>query len=212
MFKILARAKNSWKSIIIIIVFLIIQAMSELSLPDYTSRIVNVGIQQGGIEDCVPEVIRQKSLDTMLIATKDDAYILDKYNLISRGTVSEEEFNKYEKKYPILKEQNIYLLKDIKSEDREKLKNIFAKPLIMYYFIENSGQMELMKNYVLSIMPNANKDDSLIDIVKTLPEEQQEQLISAFGNEIDKKVGGMLEQAGITALREEYKAVRIRYG
>ena len=51
-----------WKSVILIIVFLIIQAFCDLSLPAYTSDIIDVGIQNGGIEHTVPEKIQRKSL------------------------------------------------------------------------------------------------------------------------------------------------------
>ena len=69
MFKILKNLKNSIISIIIIIILLLIQAMADLALPDYTSKVVNVGIQQNGIETTVPEVIRQSQMDDLLIFT-----------------------------------------------------------------------------------------------------------------------------------------------
>jgi ATP-binding cassette subfamily B protein len=50
-------------SILIIIIFLFVQAISDLSLPDYTSHIVNIGIQQEGIENAVPQVIRKQELN-----------------------------------------------------------------------------------------------------------------------------------------------------
>ena len=41
MFKILLKLKKAWKSVLIVVVLLIVQAMGELALPDYTSKIVN---------------------------------------------------------------------------------------------------------------------------------------------------------------------------
>ena len=50
MLKLLKNLKNSWASVLIIVILLCIQAAADLALPDYTSKIVNVGIQYGGIE------------------------------------------------------------------------------------------------------------------------------------------------------------------
>jgi len=64
MFKLIKYLKNSVVPIIIIIGLLIVQAVCDLSLPDYTSNIVNVGIQQGGVEKVTPEVIRKSQLES----------------------------------------------------------------------------------------------------------------------------------------------------
>ena len=99
MFKVLLKLKKSWKSVLIVVTLLVVQAMAELALPDYTSNIVNVGIQQGGIETCVPQVVRKTSLESMLLATDEDDFVLDKYELISKGSLSEKDYQKYLKKY-----------------------------------------------------------------------------------------------------------------
>ncbi len=211
MFKLLARTRNSWKSIIIIITFLIVQAMAELTLPDYTSRIVNVGIQQNGIENCVPVVIRKSSLENIMMATNEDDFIFDKYTLISKNNVSKDDYEKYLKKYPILKDEDLYILNKISEDDEEKLETIFAKPLIMLYFVQNEEQASLLKKYVLMQLSSQDvalyMNNSLIDIVKHIPEEKRNELIGAFGEQIDKKVGGMLDQAGIVAVKAEYEAI-----
>ena len=90
MFKILLKLKKAWKSVLIVVVLLIVQAMGELTLPDYTSKIFNVGIQQGGIESCVPDAIREASMQNILLATDDDDYILDKYTLLSKSNLNSE--------------------------------------------------------------------------------------------------------------------------
>ena len=54
MFKMFRYMKERWHYIVMIIVLLFIQAFCDLSLPDYTSKIINVGIQQKGVEDGVP--------------------------------------------------------------------------------------------------------------------------------------------------------------
>ncbi len=212
MLKLLSKVRNSWKSVIIIIIFLIIQAMTELSLPDYTSKIINIGIQQNGIENCIPMVIRQSSMENIFLATDEKDYILNNYTLISKNKLSQKEYENYLKKYPVLENENVYILNKISKDDTEKLKNIFAKPLIMLYFIQTSeSQVELMKQYVLSLMPAENvnvlRNSSLIEVVKHLPDDKRKELVGVFGKLIDNKVGGMTDQAGIIAVKKEYEAV-----
>ena len=55
MLKILKYLRKTWVSVIVIVALLCVQAASDLALPDYTSKIVNTGIQQGRIETAIPE-------------------------------------------------------------------------------------------------------------------------------------------------------------
>ena len=82
-------------SIIAVIILLFVQAVSELSLPDYMSNIVNVGIQQGGIKNSAPEAIRKSQFDKLLlfIEENDTKLIEDNYKLINRNILSENEYN-----------------------------------------------------------------------------------------------------------------------
>lgn len=212
MLKILLKLRKEWKSVIIVMVLLVVQAMAELALPDYTSKIVNIGIQQGGIDCCVPEVVRQETMNNILLATNEDEIILKEYRLISKGSVSEEEYKEYLEKYPDLENENLYVLKDkISKDNKEKLEEVIAKPLVMIYFVENDEQSEEIRKYVLSQLSDEVavnlQDKSLIEIIKMLPEEQREGRISQFGKQLDEKLGGMIDQSAITVVKAEYKAI-----
>ena len=211
MFKVLLKLRKAWKSVLIVMILLVVQAMGELALPDYTSRIVNVGIQQGGVESCAPEAIREEELQNILLATDEDNSILDKYTLLSKDDLSESDYNKYVKEYPALEKENIYILKKISKEDKEKLEDVMAKPLVMMYVIQDETKSESMRQYVISVLPvevqSAFQNASLIDIIKAMPEEQSKQMIDNFGKQIEDTVGGMLSQSAITAVRTEYTAI-----
>ena len=211
MFKVLLKLRKAWKSVLIVMILLVVQAMGELALPDYTSRIVNVGIQQGGVESCAPEAIREEELQNILITTDEDDFILDKYTLLSKDDLSESDYNKYVKEYPALEKENIYILKKISEEDKEKLEDVMAKPLVMMYVIQDETKSESMRQYVISVLPvevqSAFQNASLIDIIKAMPEEQSKQMIDNFGKQIEDTVGGMLSQSAITAVRTEYTAI-----
>ena len=211
MFKVLLKLRRAWKSVLIVMILLVVQAMGELALPDYTSRIVNVGIQQGGVESCAPEAIREEELQNILLATDEDDFILDKYTLLSKDDLSESDYNKYVKEYPALEKENIYILKKISKEDKEKLEDVMAKPLVMMYVIQDETKSESMRQYVISVLPvevqSAFQNASLIDIIKAMPEEQSKQMIDNFGKQIEDTVGGMLSQSAIKAVRTEYTAI-----
>ena len=57
MLKVLKNLKESWPAVLVIVILLCVQAGVDLALPDFTSKIVNVGIQAGGIESSIPDVI-----------------------------------------------------------------------------------------------------------------------------------------------------------
>ena len=74
--------------ILLTIVLLFVLANAELALPDYLSKIVNIGIQQGGVKDAVAEAIRQSEMEKLLIfmSADDQALVLENYVLVEPGT------------------------------------------------------------------------------------------------------------------------------
>ena len=82
MLKVLKNLKKSFWSVVIIILLLIVQAQADLRLPDFTSRIVNVGIQAGGIETAVPKVISKENMENLLMFSNEDDKILENYSLV----------------------------------------------------------------------------------------------------------------------------------
>ena len=83
--------------------------MADLALPDYTSKIVNIGIQQSGIKEVSPKVIRKSKMDEILLLTNDDNEILENYELISKDNLSNKDYEKYLKEYPKLETEELYI-------------------------------------------------------------------------------------------------------
>ena len=112
MIKLMKYLKKSAGYVVLIIALLFLQAYCDLSLPDYTSRIVNVGIQQNGIEDSVPDKIRKTSMESLkLFMDEKNQKIVDSY---------------YEEDG-----ENLVLKKNISSSDRDKLGTILAEPMMV---------------------------------------------------------------------------------
>ena len=74
MMKIFKQLAHHWAVCLVVFALLFVQAYCDLSLPDYTSKIVDTGIQQGGIESPLPDTVRQGTLDALsLLMSEDDA-------------------------------------------------------------------------------------------------------------------------------------------
>ena len=100
-----------WKSVILIFVFLLLQAYCDLSLPQYTSNIIDTGIQNGGIEHAMPELITSDEFEKAVVFMSDD---------------EEEHFRSvYEK------EDDNYRLKVTKNNELDKLDDEFSMAFIM---------------------------------------------------------------------------------
>lgn len=199
MIKIFKYLKNSFLSILAIIAFLVVQAMCDLSLPDYTSKIVNVGIQQGGIENSAYTVIRESSLENILSLVSDDdkEYVLDKYKLIETKDSS-----KYKDKYPLIEEENLYLLDTKNKKEIEKLSDILEKPSLLLTAL-SSGES--------SIMPNMDLGDGVefITLMKTLPSEQKEEILKNINNKIEEVPETLISSASIAAVKAEYELIGV---
>ena len=215
MLKILKNLKYSLTSVIIIIVLLCIQAMADLALPDYTSKVVNVGIQQSGVESYVPDAIRKTQMDNMLVFTKDDNKILDKYSLISKQSLSEEDYNKYVKTYPILENEDIYILKHMNSKETEEFEKVILKPLLAANIIGNKqNNMQIIEKMVEKVPEEYRQQVLNIDMeqIKQIPELQlmifvQEAYFMLLGN-----FGSMIDQLAIAATQQEYAALGMDMG
>lgn len=217
MLKVLKNLKESWLSVIAIVLLLIVQAAGDLTLPDYTSKIVNIGIQSGGIENPAPEVIRKSEMDNLLIFTEDDEQILNDYKEISKENLDEKEYEKLVKKYPALENETLYEVKKLNSEEQTQLNNMMTKPLMMLSSLENEETANSMKEQMLSSMPAnipeqqkiAMQNMELIDIIKQMPKEQIDKMLETVNEKLDNMQNSILEQAAIQQVKKEYKAIGI---
>ena len=211
MLKILKNLNESLISVIIIVILLCLQAGTDLALPDYTSKIVNIGIQQGGIQNVSPEAIRKEQMENLLLFTTDDEKILNCYTLISKDEMADNEYEKYLKKYPELSNQDIYLLNNLKKEEQEELNTLIAKPLMMIYSISNEETAKEIKSDILQNIPKAQQSvleqADLLTIIKNMPEETKNDILEKSSKMIDEKLGNMTEQVAIQATKQEYAEV-----
>ena len=161
MLKILKNLKQSWIVIVFIIVLLCVQAMADLNLPDYTSKIVNIGIQQGGIENSAPEVVSKETMDKVLVTTKEDEFLLENYEIVSKGSLSEKEYEKLLRKYSNIEKQEVYRIKNVNDEVLDKLNLEMGKSLMVVSMLENPETSAMIKEQIRSVLQNLNNMQDL---------------------------------------------------
>ena len=216
MLKIMKYLKKSAVSVVAIIVLLLVQALCDISLPDYTSKIVNVGIQQGGIENAVPEVIKENELKRLLMFVDDNKRdtVEDSYTLVKSGDTSDEKYDEYVEKYPELETENVYVLNKIDKEKNEELNEILGKPEMALLAIEKDGEeSKKIKEGILKMMPPqaamAIKDKSLIEIMEAMPKEQLASMKKEMFKKFDSMPESIITQSAIAYVNNEYKSIGI---
>lgn len=183
-------------TILMIIVFLVLQAYCDLSLPGYTSDIVNVGIQQGGIDTAIPEQISVEDMDRLFlfVSEQDQKTVLDAY---------ERDTDTYESEAYVLKDG---ILKDEKRTD--KIGAILSKPMMLVtVFSSDSEETKEMTDAMFASLPKEvlSEDMTVFDVLGMMPEEQRAQMVTQIGEKVDEMPETMLEQAATIYLKEAYK-------
>ena len=189
-------AASYWKAMIAIMLILFVQAYCDLSLPAYTSNIVNVGIQQGGIEDEIPEQIAREEMDKLLlfVSEEDGQKVMDAY---------EEDTESYEK--------DAYVLKESVSGDEEQMKelqDILKLPMMMMTGFESGSDMtKEVESQLKSSLPDGtvSEDTTIFDIMKMLPGEQRTAMVEKMGEQMDDLPDTILDQAAVSYCKSVYQ-------
>jgi ATP-binding cassette subfamily B protein len=202
MFKLIRYLKPYTVFIIIAIALLFVQAMSELALPDYMSDIVNVGIQQGGIEEAIPEAIEKETFGnvSLFLSKKDQEEVLKHYELITKESATYQE--KLEK-YPVLDKKDIYVLKDVEIKDRETLELTLAKALMAYSGIKNGGA-EGNENFSPPNGITIPEGADVFKLMRFIPETQRLEMLQQIDGMIEVMGANTVKQAGALAVKDIY--------
>lgn len=212
--KLIKYLKKSTLPIIFIVALLVGQAICELALPDYTSNIVNVGIQQGGVENAVPKIIRKSELDKTMIFldSSDKETVLDNYKLLSKNTLSDSELKEYTQDYSVLEEENLYELNTTDKDVINKLNDILAKPILIVSGIEKGGdEIDVMKKQLMANLPPQvqTEDIDLFEVLSSMPKENLDNMAKEIDKTFDNLPETMIEQSAINYIKGEYEAIGV---
>ncbi|KKY01405.1 ABC transporter [Paraclostridium benzoelyticum] len=198
MIKLIKHLRNSVGSVVLIVGLLTIQAICDLSLPDYTSNIVNVGIQQNGIENAVPEVIRESELNnlTIFMSDKDKNEVMKYYDLLDKGEFKD-----------IKIDEKVYKLNTNDKEVIDKLNPIMSKSIMIVSGIEKNKSQIVKQMTPPGVPVNPNMD--IMATFKSMPKDSLKQIESKFDEKVDKMPESMVTQGAIGYVKGEYKAIGI---
>nr|WP_283243663.1 ABC transporter ATP-binding protein [Feifania hominis] len=214
--KTLKYLKKSWAAILLIVALLAVQATCDLSLPSYTSDIVNVGIQQGGIEFATPEVARASTMENLLlfVSDADRQEILSHYELLDQSTLDAADYAEYVKKYPALGREPLYLLRD--RDMLEELSGLFDRPMLLVAAFDGSSELgaavtqQMMENLPPELTQNGAADP--LTVLKNLPDEMRRELLDSAQEQLAALPDTIVSQSAVTTLKGEYEAIGVDVG
>ncbi len=187
MLKVLSNLKKSMWSVILIVILLCVQATTDLALPDYTSKIVNIGIQAGGIKEPIPEILAKEDMEKLLILTNQKDEILAHYTLVDTEKISKQEekiIHQYLGKEKEIKTSTIYIIKEMEKEEKQELSKIMANGFIKLAILEREE-------------------------IQKIPQEQKEKVLQTYTNEIDQMQDSIKEQAAIGVIKGLYQKLGV---
>ncbi len=214
MLKVLKNLKQSWISVIVIVLLLCVQAAVDLELPNYTSRMVNNGIQSGGIEYVAPNVISKTDMENIISYTEDSNEILEDYTLVGAEELTQKQ-EKTLKKYTDNNYNNneIYVIKDLSKEQRQAVSKKMTKPIIIYEMLQSEENAQPIKEQIISNIPEEQRQifesRTLLEILQLMPKEQLKQVTDGISTKIDEMQDTIQEQAGIEYTKKLYKNVGV---
>ena len=206
MLKLLKYLKKSIVPILVIVLFLIGQAVCDLSLPDYTSKVVNIGIQQGGVENPVPDVIRATEMDKLMLFMNesDKDTVLSNYNHLDKASLSDRD---------LTGDEPIYELNTKDKKTIEELSNIFGKPmLIVEGFESDSKETKKMKEQMMANLPPQmiqNGDVDVFQVFSLMPEEELSEMRKTIDEKFSDMPDSIITQSAISYVKGEYKNLGI---
>ena len=183
MFKMFHYMKERWYYIVMIVALLFVKAFCDLSLPDYTSKIINVGIQQKGVEDGVPETIREESMDKLLLFLEQEE--------------AEEVLDAYKNK------DGIYKLQFVTEEEREELNQILGIPELVVTGLSDEESEETKKIKEQMKLP---KEADLFQVFQSMPKEQLETMTEEMKKELEEMPDSIVTQSAVLFVEQEYEA------
>ena len=197
--------------IVIAIVLLFVQAVSDLSLPNYLSKIVNVGIQQGGVENAAAKAIRQSQMAhlTLFMGADDQAAVLKHYTLVDSLSLN---YSKYVKDYPALANGPIYVLNNIDQAEIDQLNPLMAKAWLAVSSIDQiiadpakaASMGQASGGFDFSKLPTG-ADPYLL--LSQLPAQSRATMLDAMTKKFSALGVNMITQAAVGAVKNEYAAL-----
>src|SRR5258708_17855071 len=192
--------------LVIAVILLFVKSVSDLSLPNYLSKIVNVGIQQGGVENAVPEAVRQTEMNRLFlfVSADDKAEVLKQYTLVDKNSP---DYNQDVKEYPALANGPIYVLNTVDQAEIARLNPIPGKAWVPVSGIEQviadpakAAPLGTSVGIDLSKLP---KGPDLFALVSLLPAQTRTAMLDTMTKKFSALGDNMITQSAVGAVKNE---------
>ena len=188
--------------IIAIIALLAVQALCDLELPSYTSDIINNGIQQGGIDRGLPEALTVDMFDAIVRISDEDPAIMVSYDLYVTENLSSGELESLSEDYPLLKEENLYLLNNLTDEEKDIVEEKMKMPLIIATMLYSNNE-SLMTSLNLEVPEGS----TLLDIVLSMDDNTFNMIISSIEESLESLDISILDGYAISSVNTIYHEI-----
>jgi ATP-binding cassette subfamily B multidrug efflux pump len=195
--------------IIAIFALLFGQAMADLSLPAYMSEIVNVGIQQNGIQNAAPTVLRASEFNRLALFMNeaDKTEVNADYVLLDKASLSPDVYDTQVRKYPLLATSPIYLLNDGDAAEIGRLGQIFMRTMPVVAGIEQNGLASL-PGAGLQVPPGTDP----FAVISQLSPAQMAQVLALISDQASAIPASTFKQYSIAYIAAEYKTIGVDLG
>lgn len=183
--------------ILFVIALLFVEAMADLALPDYTANIINIGIQNKGVENTIPKYIDSEMYQLLLDVVLDDSLIVDNYELLSKEEVLNKNKKIWNDEAP---KSSLYVLKDLKSEEMNTLVSKINVDVVFALMVRSNSEDVKMQI-------GLTQDISLYDFYTNLDDSvklQMKEQFLAFLNNYDNT---LISQMGTQLVVSEYQSL-----
>ena len=192
--------KKFWAPILLCVGLLFMQSQSELALPDYMSDIVSVGIQAGGFDSAVSDVLSEETFNHLLVLLNEDDQIIleDSYKLVASKDVDQELLDKFSK----AKGKTLYELKELDDEEMDQLEDILIKPMLLITSIDSMDPNSKEYQEQFGSLPAGM---SPYDAIGMMPQDQKDKIFEKIDQQMETMGESTLKIAAGNGVKAEYE-------
>lgn len=223
MFKIFGYLKNSIPQVLLIIVLLIIQAWGDLTLPQYTSDIVDIGIQNGGIENAAADALSVDGYNALETFMNDEqkSILAKSYTLVKKGEAADSQKDCF----PASADNDVYFLNELTEDEKQQLIDVVDIPMTAAEMtkelsFEDLSSMTEKQGIKLPFTSFEQAGEMLgissgkanaLTIITALAEKggMGDTDLSALSDKISEMPGTITEQSAVRFVKDEYSSLGV---
>lgn len=223
MFKIFGYLKNSIPQVLLIIVLLIIQAWGDLTLPQYTSDIVDIGIQNGGIENAAADALSVDSFNALEAFMNDEqkSILAKSYTLVKKGEATDSQKDRF----PGSADNDVYFLNELTEDEKQQLINAVDIPMtaaemtkeLSFEDLSSMTEKQGIKlpftsfEQVGEMLGISSGKANALTIITALAEKggMGDTDLTALSDKISEMPGTITEQSAVRFVKDEYSSLGV---